>query len=516
MSNPLSDKDKETSLPERPATVPANARFIEGKNNLPYWVKYQTDPSNNRYTGEYAEWDLEGHLLLKMIYHDTGGIPEEVFTAAVVPEKVYNDHYIDSPVINRSRHYSYNNLCYKEALYDERGQLLYTVSQQHIPTRINRRYYNDIRIYEMIAAQDEVPVSVRYFYGDGTVMAAYKSNGDGTGVWNIYSHTGQLLWIIPLDKETFVTSKQRWPYFLPDWTSQPAYPTIDHYVDAILKNFRKEYDRVTTTLTIQSLPIPGYLQGELNKFAWHQMETAFGTGEELPANINGLITGDDHIAEKCAARLWWSVGAHGGYFDAAYATAILLARMLAVTPHTKRLLTLIYKIFSQPALRTDGYAELVANFSFLVPQLRQWSLDADPVTARQSQHILLHAGQGMPDTVHLFQQEWQNVSHPVSRRAYALFCLGRLYEIDDADEEMRGHFVAAYQQEPLLALQTILAIFLLRDAGEHVDKHWTDTLIQALNEPDTLQTLDMIDTFTGYDAEGFLEMMLEEAGVERS
>ena len=507
-------KGNGTSLLERPATVPANAYLIEGKYST-YWVNSQTDATNTRYTGEYAEWDLQGQLLLKRIYHDASGIPEEVFMAAVLPETVYNDHDIDSSIIIRSRHYSYNNDYYKEVLFDGRGRLLYTVSQEHIPTRINRRYYNDIRVYEMIAAQDEVPVSVRYFYGDGTVMAEYKSNGDGTGAWNMYNHEQRLLWTMPLDKEAFVTSKRRWPYFLPDWTSTPQYPTIDHYINAILKNFSKEYDTYSTTLAIQSFPVPVYLQEELNKTAWRQLETAVGTGEELPANINGLLTGDDRIGEKCAKRIWWSVSAHGGYFDAAYATARLLARMLSMTSHTQRLLTLLYRIISQPALRSDGYAELVSDLAFLVPQLRQWSIVADPITAREAQHILLHAGQGMPDTACLFQQEWQNASHLVSRRAYALFCLGRLYEIEDACEEMRTHFMAAYHQEPLSVLQTILAIFLVRNVAPCSDKRWTDTLIQALNDADTLQALDMIDIFTGYDAPGFLEMVLEDAGVER-
>jgi len=261
--------------------------------------------------------------------------------------------------------------------------------------------------------------------------------------------------------------------------------------------------------------IPDYLQIELNKTDWRQLQTAIGTGEELPANINGLLTGDDRIAEKCAERIRWSVCAHGGYYDAAYATATVLARILPVAKEPQRLLALLYKIMSQPALRTDGYAELVSSLVFLAPQLRQWAVAPDHVMARQAQHILMHAGQGMPGTEMLFRQEWQDATHPPERRAYALFCLGRLYEIEEAYGKMRNHFIEAYQQEPLALLRAIMAIFLVRDAEARSDVSWTDTIIQALAEPDTLKGLDLVEIFTGYDVAGFLEMLLDDANVKR-
>lgn len=86
-------------LPERPATVTANAYFVEGRNNYSYWAMRQID-----HTGEYAEWDLQGQLLLKRMYHDDSGIPEDIFIADVVPEKISNDYYKDLAVISCSRH----------------------------------------------------------------------------------------------------------------------------------------------------------------------------------------------------------------------------------------------------------------------------------------------------------------------------------------------------------------------------------------------------------------------------
>jgi hypothetical protein len=122
----------------------------------------------------------------------------------------------------------------------------------------------------------------------------------------------------------------------------------------------------------------------------------------------------------------------------------------------------------------------------------------------------------MPDTEILFQQEWQNITHPIGRRVYTLYCLGRLYEIEGTSEKMRSHFIAAYKQEPLALLQTIMAIFLVRDAEEHSEKSWINTIIHVLDGPDTvLKALDVIETFTGWEPEDFLVMVLEDAKVER-
>lgn len=129
-----------TSLPGRSATVAVNASFVQRENNHPYWALRQIATTNDRYTGEYAEWDTEGQLLLKRIYHDDSGIPEEIFTADVVPEHTYNEFYAGGSVISRSRRYSYNSCQFRQLFFDESGQLLYTLNKVFIPTRVTHWY----------------------------------------------------------------------------------------------------------------------------------------------------------------------------------------------------------------------------------------------------------------------------------------------------------------------------------------------------------------------------------------
>ncbi|QHS58365.1 hypothetical protein [Chitinophaga agri] len=517
MNNPMSENGH--PLPERPATVPVNACFIQGENNHPYWVLRQLAPTKDQYTGEYTEWDPQGKLLLKRIYHDDSGIPEEVFMADVCPEHTDNDFYAGGSVISRSRRYSYNGCQFRQLFFDESGQLLYELKKVFVPTRVTRCYYNHILVFEMIAAQDQTPVSAKYFYPDGTVMTSYLSNGENRGTWTMCNTAGQVIWAFPRENEIFVSNKEKWPDFLPECINKPSHPTIDSYIDAVVKKFTEEYDNYVTNTTIQSLPIPDYLQAELDRISWHQLKTFVGTGEDLPVTINGLLTGNDYIADICAERIWCRVGKYISYYDhydAAYATATILAHILQVATAPSRLLALLYRIISIPSLRTAGYAELVASMAGIVPKLQQWASSEDHVTARHAQHILLHAGQGRPETETLFQQEWQNVTHPVWRREYTLYCLGRYYEISDSYTNMRSHFTTAFQQELLPTLQTIMAIYLVRDAEKRSEKSWIDSIIRALDEPDTiLKSLNVIETFTGWDPEGFLIMILEDAGVKR-
>ncbi|ACU63423.1 hypothetical protein [Chitinophaga pinensis] len=218
---PVSEKG--APLPARPLSVPTRAYFVDAdgsKQLLSHWVMSEFDPWKNRYIGEYAEWDMEGNLLLKRHYDQYTGMPEELFTAAVVPEKISYEYYqdIEPLVVRQSRHYAYNKNDYRQLFYDTGETLLYSVRQQYIANFITRRYYNNILVYEIVRIPDDakqVPVSVKYFYPDGVTLIDYISNNDGTGNWFMYDEAGACLLTMRLEKEAFVNEEERWNYLYP-------------------------------------------------------------------------------------------------------------------------------------------------------------------------------------------------------------------------------------------------------------------------------------------------------------
>lgn len=484
--------EKGTPLPERPSTVPDRACFVDAdsaKQLLPHWVMSEFDPWKNRYIGEYAEWDTSGNLLLKRHYNRDTGMPEEAFMAAIVPEKISYDHYqhTDPPVLRQSRHSAYNGNDYRQLFFDEEGKLLYFVRRQYIPSFLTRKYYNDILIYEIVRVPHDAkqaPTSVKYFYPDGAILIDYHSNGDGTGNWSMYDEAGTALLVMRLEKEAFVNERHRWDYFIPRSTSAPEHTTIASYQDAIIRNFRKEYEQYMTGNSIKSLSVPDYLQKELDNIDWERIETSNGQGEELPAEINAVLSGDDAIAAAAAKWIWWKIAYQGDVFEATYTTATILARMIPYCTHTpvveERLFGFLYEIMIQPNIRRDGYVEMISSMEFLIPQLLQRAGAKEPITASQAQCILIHVGKYQPETVKFLQREWQDTDYTRERRAHALFCLGRLYELRDETEKMEADLKPAFEVEKDALLQLILAIMLVRNADNNAPDNWVMCIINAL------------------------------------
>lgn len=508
--HPVSEKG--TPLPERPSTVPARACFVDAdssKQLLPHWVMSEFDPWENRYIGEYAEWDMAGNLLLKRRYNRDTGVPEEAFMADAVPEKISDDYYqhTDPPVLRQSTRYAYNGNDYKQLFFDEEGKLLYFVRQQYVPNFLTLRYYNDILVYEIARVPNDakqVPVSVKYFYPDGSILIDYHSNGDGTGNWFMYDEGGAVLLTMRLEKEAFVNEKHRWDYFIPRSTLDPAHMTIASYLDAIIQNFRKEYEQYLMSNRIKSLPVPDYLQKELDNIDWGCIETSNGEGEELPAEINGVLSGDDEIAAAAAKWIWWKIAYEGDVFEATYTTATILARMLPYcidTPVvTQRLFGFLYEIMIQPNIRRDGYEEMISSMAFLMPKLLERAGAKEPIIARQAQCILIHVGKNQPETMDFLQKEWQDNNYTIARRAHALFCVGRLYELTGEIEKMEADLKPAFEAATDELLRLIIAIILVRNADNNAPDNWIVCIINALaSGGETITELAHMQPFMGDD-----------------
>jgi hypothetical protein len=154
-----------------------------------------------------------------------------------------------------------------------------------------------------------------------------------------------------------------------------------------------------------------------------------------------------------------------------------------------------------PSLRRPGYYEMLSSLEFLIPQLLLWARDADPVTARQSQHILIHVGKDSPETEVFLQQEWQHTEYSQIRRGYTLFCLGSFYALADEDEKMEAHFSPAFLTETDPFLRLILAIFLVKASNDDAQDNWVTEIINTLVNPDAVMDgrFDSMQPFTGDD-----------------
>jgi len=246
---------------------------------------------------------------------------------------------------------------------------------------------------------------------------------------------------------------------------------------------------------ITALPVPEHLQTELDKVDWKNIKSAWGHCEELPAEINGLLSADAEVGIECENCIWQKMAYHGELFEATYATATIVARMLPFYQHApiieRRLLGLLYKIMIQTGLRNHGYPEMIDSMKFLIPRLFEWAGGTNMVTARQAQHILIHVGKDLPQTGAFLQREWQQTAYPAIRRGYALYCLGWMYWLAEEEEVIKTYFLLAFDKERNVLLRVIQAIFLVRVSNDNVEDSWILEILNVLTRNDTTTLADL-------------------------
>lgn len=360
-------------LPERPASVPARAHMADDGR----WIMGQASVRKGGFVGPYDEWDKDGIQIIKRVYDNETCKPVEeheyrngkLYRSEITgpgDQTLKNYYYddIDPPVVKNSTLYTKRNHDELHTYYDETGKLLYTIFNEDMTGLHKKRYYNGILVFESIQTPDHTkpPVSVRYYYPDGSVLIDYQSNGDGTGNWYLYEGDDPLM--MPVTDEEDLNEFKRWHKFLSygfDTT------TTEHEWKLMAAKFRKTYIKEEISRQVDALPVPAFLQDELNKTNWEEIDAAMGGGEYLPKYINGLLVEDDTIANKCLGDIWMQIEHQYSVYEATYLTGIIVATCL---PHYKgspavqnRLLNFLHEVMALP--RIDANKELYAQLQEL-------------------------------------------------------------------------------------------------------------------------------------------------------
>jgi antitoxin component YwqK of YwqJK toxin-antitoxin module len=524
--------------PERAASVPARAHYVKAlssANGVPGWIVGQVNGLTGKFVGDYAEWDMGGVLTTKRVYSNTGELVEyhEYTNGRLWMSKIYTDpkHYtssfyhrdIEPPVIRSSTSHRNGTQDRTETFFDTNGNQLYSVRMEKLIDKIHeRRYYNDTLVYQGLASQDKTqkPSTYSYYRENGSVLIDYTSNGDDTGVWHLYDEAGQEVLTLPQYEEADMEEYEHGDTFMPTWRDYNYENTVTDW-QAVEENFKSAYKDTLIEEKIASLPIPDYLQTELDKVNWSEVEHAMYSSDGLPRAINGYLSDDADVALKCLGKIWMEIEHQGSVYECTYEVSIIFARML---PHyashadiQSRLFDFLYDVLSLHYIKSHTrYADLVAALESSLPVIGQLATHVNDAIALKSQFILLEVGHKAQEAENFFIQEWRNVNNPKLRRAYAAFALGHLYVYTKQSKKLISTYGAAFpdEKEPLVRL--ILAIRLVAGAGKKAKDEWLSELIPVLSNPDSVDSdfYEIQPFIGGTEADEYALMILEYAKRE--
>lgn len=518
--------------PERPESVPARAHYVKAlssANGVPGWVVGQVNGLTGKFVGEYAEWDMSGVPTIKRVYSDMGKIIEnheysngklwmsKIYTA----EKDYTSYFyhrdIEPPVVRNSTSHRNGTQDRTETFFDTTGKKLYSVRMEDVIEKIHeRRYYNDKLVYEGITSQDKTqkPSTYIYYRENGAVLIDYTSNGDDTGVWHLYDEAGKEVLTVPQYEEADMEEYAHGDYFMPTWKYYEYDTEITDW-EAIEEKFRTTHDDMLIDDALEAMPVPDYLQVELDKIDWPNIGNPMNDSESLPQAINGYLSEDEDIADNCANTIWYNIEHQGSVYESTYVVSTIVARML---PHyanhadiQSRLLNFLFGVLRMPEIKSySDYADLVAAIKPVLPVIRQLATsDEDPV-ALKCQFMLLEISYEDPETEKFFIQEWQNVDNSKLRRAYAAFTLGHLYVYTEQSEKLISTYSEAFllEKEPLVRF--VIAIRLVAGAAHDAKDEWIAELLPALSDPDSIdeEFLEIQPFVAGSEVDEYALMIL--------
>ncbi|HEX6427038.1 MAG TPA: hypothetical protein VF008_05100 [Niastella sp.] len=512
------------ALPIRPATVPERAHYINKR-----WIMGQVDTRKGKYTGDYAEWDLNGIIIVKRVYDpETSEVVEEykyengkintskVYAASELLQSFYHRN-VDPPVVKNSILYRNDSNDRTQTFFDETGRELYSVRLEKVSDHHERRYYNGVLVYEGIGNPDhaKAPSSVKYYYAGGATLIDYTSNGDGTGIWRLYDEAGQELLHMPENDEEEKNEYNHWDTFMPSWGDY-KYETTRVDWDAVIENFKAAHSYEITKEKLYALVAPEHLKQELEKVDWENIETAMGGGKKLPIAITGLFTEDEDVIEMGLDRIWYEILHQGSICEATYKVATILARMFPyhtnVPPIQSRLIRFLFKVLGQSYLTENQelYNEMITALNAIAPLVIQIAGDVDEPTALRAQYILVHGGRNMPETEALFIRERQRTANSLLRRAYATFSLGSLYLYTKQQETLVTHFSAAFLTEPDKLVRMVMAVYLVFATKQDAQDTWLAELIGALSDPDSVSDdfYSLQPFIRGCDVQEYVVMIL--------
>lgn len=363
-------------LPKRPDNVPERAHML----NDGRWIMGQVSTRKGHFVGPYDEWDKNGIQLIKRIYdYETGQVVEEheysrgkLWRSKITGpgDQVLNNYYYDDTepaVIEKSILAVNMSQDKKYSFFDKTGQLLYTIHEITKDGLHLKRTYNDTLIYELVPAADikATPLSVRYFYPNGAVMISYQSNGDNTGYWQMYEVNGQVSLTMPVDNEEKHNRFHQYQHFLTfDFDST----TTGLEWERMIENFKWKYTQYRIDNLVATLPVPAFLQEELDKTNWKEIDVAMNGGKHLPKYINGVFAEDNEVAEQCLKDIWMQIQHQGSVYECTYVTGSIIAQYM---PRYKsspaihnRLLDFMKDVMELPRIEKnkEQYAQLQALY----------------------------------------------------------------------------------------------------------------------------------------------------------
>jgi len=518
--------------PARPESVAERAHFAKMSNRKNGWVTCTVDARIGKFIGEYQEWDLNGNLVVKQLYNETGKVVESyeydkgmlkistLYDADGRVRSFYNRN-VDPPVVEERIVFRNNEKDKEHSFFDETGKLLYSIRSEEVTKFHSRRYYNGKLVYEGILAEDDTqpPVSIKYYAENGATLIDYTSNGDNTGVWRLYDATGDPQQSMPVPDEQANNKRIHWEVFLNNWSGYSV-----HYLqpdwEAIVANFHEANNSFIAENKLNALEIPAYLQNELNKVNWKDIETAMGGGEELPIAINGMLCEVEDIANMSRDIIWFQIEHQDSVYEATSQVANILARMLPLYNNLPavqlRVCKFLYDVLKLYYINPEEkmYEKLITAIDIRssLPHIMQWASDADEKIARKAQYLLVLAGK-TEETEPFLMQECQNTAHPRVRRGYAIFSLGAFYTIRKENKKPVEVFSAAFNTETDRFLRFALAVHLVLATREKAEDKWVAELLAALANPGPIsEDFFSMRPFIGYsNVQTYCNTVLEKA-----
>jgi len=517
-------------LPERPVNVPVSAHFADAAGR---WISGEVDTLKGRYVGLYQEWDTKGLQTNKLVfdYATCAQVEEHKFRKGKVwlskkrlaeGQELQSFYYDDIAPAMVENNILFSNGDETYTFFDKAGKLLYTIRNEGMRTGLHRRrYYNDQLIFESIQTADHTkpPVSVHYYYPDGTVIIDYQSNGDGTGNWHLYEQDGKMALTLPVPEEADYNEFIGWQIFL---SFDLDTKTTGHEWELMKEKFISRYTREVIEQKVDALPVPAFLQHELEKTNWSEIDAAMGGSKYLPKYINGLLVDDQEIADKCLADLWMQIEHQGSVYASTYAVAQIAANMLSYYTGAAliqtRLLHFLYEVMALPNIHDyrELYQQLATSLTLHVDLLSAQADSEDDTIATQSLYLLLHAGTERVEVLDQFKAVWNHTGYSPFRRSYAVFLLGLLYLRNRQEEFLIDEFAPALDniQEPLI--RVVMLIHLVTAAKSGAAESWCKELIHLLGDAENIgDDFSRLRTLTGgYDLQEYILMLFRYANPE--
>lgn len=516
-------------LPARPANVPARAHFGDRQAR---WIMGEVDVQKRRYVGQYNEWDVNGLPTTMLVFDPETGdqVEEHQFKQGKLwlsnkkgpGDQLLKSFYYDNvepAAVKNNVLYTNGYRHETHSFFSPTGELLYSIRNEDLGTGLHKkRYYNDTLIFESIqtADHDQPPISVHYYYPDGAVIIDYQSNRDGTGNWHLYEPDGKLAVTLPVPEEKDYNEFIGWQIFL---TFNLDTNTTTHEWKLMKEKFMSRYTMEVIEQQVNNLAVPGFLQVELDKTDWQQIDAAMGGSKHLPKYINGLLVEDHSIAESCLGDLWMQIEHQGSVYSSTYTLGNIIATCLphyAASPVIQsRLVQLLFDIVALPNIHDypDLYKQLATSLTGLTPLFSTNADSEDDTIATQALYLLLHVGTVHIEVVDYFKKVFENTAYSAFRRSYAVFLLGQLYLRNGDGNRLIDELAPALDtiKEPMI--RVVILIHLVTAAREEAAASWNNELLRCLAAPEELtRAFRRLQTLTGgYDLQDYILMLFRYA-----